>query len=60
MLRLEGLCRSLLGEVKRTDEDILEAIDQSFARQARNLPKALQQYMDNAIFSLGSDKKKAQ
>ena len=59
LLSLEGLFRSFLGEVARTDESILKAIQVSVGELDRDMVKAEKQYIDNAIFNLGSVKSRS-
>ena len=54
LLALEGLFRTFVGEVKRTDDDLLKAIGDAFARFGNDVPKALGKFRDNAIFNCGA------
>ena len=54
LLCLEGLFRSFVGIVPRTDKGILEAVAASYIRAGSDHKKAIGVYSDNSIFNVGN------
>ena len=55
-LKVEGILRAFTGDVQRTDDGIIAAVEEAFQRHA-DTQTALSRFVDNAVFSVGAEPK---